>query len=70
MVHESMTFVTELPLEPYIASTVPGRMSSVSCRCWLPTVNVDSTYWYLTATPELLRLASGRLDRKKKEVAR
>jgi integrase/recombinase XerD len=35
---------------------------------YLGHVGVASTYWYLTATPELLRLASGRLDRK--EVAR
>ena len=31
---------------------------------------VTHTYWYLTATPELLRLALGRLDRTKKEVTR
>ncbi|MGO9269462.1 MAG: tyrosine-type recombinase/integrase [Terriglobia bacterium] len=37
---------------------------------YLGHVDVVSTYWYLTATPELLRLACGRLDRKKKEVAR
>lgn len=38
---------------------------------YLGHVNAASTYWYLTATPELLRLASGRLERKKKKgVAR
>ncbi len=35
---------------------------------YLGHVGVAETYWYLTATPELLRLASGRLDRKEKEV--
>lgn len=37
---------------------------------YLGHVDAVSTYWYLTATPELLRLASRRLGRKKKEVGR
>lgn len=37
---------------------------------YLGHVNAVSTYWYLTATPELLRLASRRLDRKRKGVRR
>lgn len=37
---------------------------------YLGHVDVVSTYWYLTATPELLRLASLRLDRTRKEVSR
>jgi hypothetical protein len=31
---------------------------------------VVSTYWYLTATPELLRLALRRSERWRKETAR
>lgn len=37
---------------------------------YLGHVDAVSTYWYLTATPELLRLASRRLGRKRKEVGR
>jgi integrase len=37
---------------------------------YLGHVDAVSTYWYLTATPELMRLASRRLDRKRKEVGR
>ena len=37
---------------------------------YLGHVDTVSTYWYLTATPELLRLASRRLGRKRKEVGR
>ena len=37
---------------------------------YLGHVDAVSTYWYLTATPELLRLASRRLGRKRKEVRR
>jgi integrase/recombinase XerD len=37
---------------------------------YLGHVDVVSTYWYLTATPKLLRLASRRLNRKRKEAGR
>ena len=37
---------------------------------YLGHVDAVSTYWYLTATPELLRLASRRFGRKRKEVGR
>jgi integrase/recombinase XerD len=37
---------------------------------YLGHVDAVSTYWYLTATPELMRLASRRLGRKRKEVGR
>jgi integrase/recombinase XerD len=37
---------------------------------YLGHVDAVSTYWYLTATPELLRLASRRLGRKRQEVGR
>ena len=35
---------------------------------YLGHANVVNTYWYLSATPELLRLASGRLDGNRLEV--
>jgi integrase len=35
---------------------------------YLGHANVANTYWYLTATPELLQLASGRLDGDRPEV--
>ena len=31
---------------------------------YLGHVDIGSTYWYLSAVPELLRLISGRLDGK------
>ena len=31
---------------------------------WLGHAHVSDTYWYLTATPELLHLAARRLDRR------
>jgi len=37
---------------------------------YLGHVDAVSTYWYLTATPKLLRLASRRLGQKRKEVGR
>jgi len=37
---------------------------------YLGHVDVVSTYWYLTATPELLRLALRRSDRRRKEAGR
>jgi len=37
---------------------------------YLGHVDTVSTYWYLTASTELLRLASRRLGRKRKEVGR
>ncbi|HWO38850.1 MAG TPA: tyrosine-type recombinase/integrase [Candidatus Acidoferrum sp.] len=37
---------------------------------YLGHVDPVSTYWYLTATPKLMRLASRRLGRKRKEVGR
>jgi integrase len=39
---------------------VERRLPSLSV--YLGHASVVSTYWYLTATPELLRLAAGRLD--------
>lgn len=35
---------------------------------YLGHVDVSNTYWYLSATPELLRLASMRLEEKRSEV--
>jgi integrase/recombinase XerD len=37
---------------------------------YLGHIDAVSTYWYLTATPELMRLASRRLGRKRREVGR
>jgi integrase len=37
---------------------------------YLGHVDAVSTYWYLTATPKLMRLASRRLGRKRKEAGR
>jgi hypothetical protein len=37
---------------------------------YLGHIDAGSTYWYLTATPKLLLLASHRLDRKRKEIGR
>lgn len=37
---------------------------------YLGHVDAVSTYWYLTATPKLMRLASRRLGRKRKEFGR
>ena len=37
---------------------------------YLGHVDPVSTYWYLTATPKLMRLAARRLTRNRSEVAR
>jgi hypothetical protein len=37
---------------------------------YLGHVDAVSTYWYLTATPTLMRLASRRLGRERKGVSR
>jgi integrase len=39
---------------------VPARLPALST--WLGHANPAATYWYLTATPELLALAAGRLE--------
>jgi integrase len=39
---------------------VQARLPALST--WLGHANPAATYWYLTATPELLALAAGRLE--------
>ena len=53
----------------YRAGVDVGRHLPVLAT-YLGHVDAVSTYWYLTATPELLRLASRRLGRTRKEVGR
>jgi hypothetical protein len=48
-----------MEVEPRIA-----RLST-----YLGHVSPSSTYWYLTATPELLRLAAQRVERKGGETS-
>ena len=43
-------------------ATVTARLPSLSA--WLGHASPASTYWYLTATPELLALAAAGLEQQ------
>jgi integrase len=57
------TFAVNTLVEWYRSGVdVHGQMSVLST--YLGHVNPANTYWYLSATPELMELASARLDHR------
>ena len=67
-----MICATDSPSAPCCGGTARVWMSSSRpprLATYLGHVHVSDTYWYLTATPELLQLAARRLDRTTRRPA-
>ena len=63
-----MICVTTLPSKPCWPGTAPESILRPECpllTTFLGHGHVADTYWYLSATPELLRLATQRLEHMK-----
>ena len=52
----------------YRAGTDPQRTLTPSAT-WLGHTSAAHTYWYLTATPELMALAANRIDNNDKGLS-
>lgn len=55
------TFATGHMIAAYTSGTDPARTLALLCT-WLGHTGPEHTYWYLSAVPELLAAAAGRLE--------